>query len=61
MKTEIEDVLNRYAANDLLNLKAADVREMIADEIEYQLSCKYIIEKKPDYSGINQQEPGMDY
>ena len=63
MKQDIEKVLNHWAEGEPnhTSLKAAPVREAIAEEIAYEIQSKYIIEPKPDYSGVNQQEPGIDY
>lgn len=64
MKQDIEKVLDHWAEGEWTihtSLKAAPVREAIAEEIAYEIQSKYIIEPKPDYSGINQQDPGIDY
>ena len=63
MKEIIERVLNHWAEGEgtHTSLKAAPVREAIAEEIADDINRNYIIEPKPEFKGFNQQDPGLDY
>ena len=63
MKEIIENVLNHWAEGEPTHtsLKAAPVRKAIAEEIADDINRHFIVEPKPEYTGFNQQEPGLDY
>ena len=61
MKEIIERILDHYAETNHNSLKAAPVREAIAEEIADDINRNYIIEPKPEFKGFNQQDPGLDY